>query len=101
MRSTLNYHPTGTPLPLEGHHEMLEPFRFSATEYLVQDRIHELREIAAGLRAIPLTSRSGGSMANIVVRTRALVGRRLISLGSAVAGQHAARARPATAPRRR
>jgi hypothetical protein len=68
---------------------MLEPFRFSATDHLVQDRIHELREIAAGLRANPPAPHSGGGLANVVVRTRALVGRRLISIGNAVAGQQA------------
>lgn len=77
---------------------MLEPFRLSDTDQLVHDRIHELQQIATELRVTP---RPDAGRTNLVVRTRTLIGRRLISLGSAVAGQHAARARPATAPRRR
>jgi len=72
---------------MEEHPAMFEPFRLSDTDHLVNDRIHELYEIATELRASP---RPDAGRTGLVVRTRALIGRRLVSLGSAVAGQHAA-----------
>lgn len=68
---------------------MFQPFRLSDTDHLVHDRIHELHEVAAGLRATQHASRADGGFANVVVRARAFIGRRLMSLGSTVAGQHA------------
>jgi len=89
VRSPLTYQPIEASLRMEGHREMLEPFRLSDTDHLVHERIHELREIAAGLRATGPVPRTDGGLTNVILRGRMLVGRRLISLGSAVAGQHA------------
>lgn len=82
-------HPIDSCRRMEDLPEMFEPFRLSDTDHLVLDRIHELHEISAGLRATPHAPRAHGGFANVVVRTRAMIGRRLISLGSTVAGQHA------------
>lgn len=83
------HHPVNSSRRMEERPAMFEPFRLSDTDHLVHDRIHELHEISAGLRATPHAPRAHGGFANVVVRTRAMVGRRLISLGSTVAGQHA------------
>lgn len=65
---------------------MYEPIRLNNADYLVHDRIHDLRETACELRAV---RRAGGDRTGLIARTRWTVGRRLISIGGAVSGQHA------------
>jgi hypothetical protein len=65
---------------------MYEPFRLSNTDPYVHDRIDSLYTVAGELRA---GRRGAGEQAGLLARTRILVGRRLISIGSTVAGQHA------------
>lgn len=65
---------------------MFEQFRYSDTDPLARDRIHEIHLAATEVRTTP---RANGGRANLVLRTRTLIGRRLISLGNALAGQHA------------
>jgi hypothetical protein len=92
VRSTLHYypalhHPVDVFSPMEEHPVMFAPFRHPEANLLVQERIHALQEIANELRVTPPPR---GGHTNLVSHTRALIGRRLMSLGSAVAGQHAA-----------
>jgi hypothetical protein len=65
---------------------MYEPFHLSDTGQLVHDRIHDLYATAGELRA---ARRSSCGQTGLMARTRLSVGRRLISIGSTVAGQHA------------
>jgi hypothetical protein len=55
-------------------------------DHLVHDRIGDLYSTAAEVRS---SRRPASDRAGLVTRTRATIGRRLISLGSAVAGQQA------------
>lgn len=55
---------------------------------LVGDRIHDLYETSSELRA-SRGPRDMSDRAGLLDRTRWTIGRRLISIGSAVAGQHA------------
>jgi hypothetical protein len=55
---------------------------------LVGDRIHDLYETSSELRA-SRGPRHTSERAGLLDRTRWTIGRRLISIGSAVAGQHA------------
>ena len=55
---------------------------------LVDDRIHDLYETSSELRA-SRGPRKTSDRAGLLDRTRWTIGRRLISIGSAVAGQHA------------
>ena len=65
---------------------MNEPLQMSGTDFIARDRVAELlstaHEVHPGRRA---TVAHGGFM----TRTRSLLGRRLISLGSTVAGHQA------------
>jgi hypothetical protein len=65
---------------------MPEPLSPGEVYPLVSDRIHDLYATSAELRAgrKPAPGRTG-----FVTRTRSTIGRRLISIGSAVAGQGA------------
>lgn len=64
---------------------MYEPIHLN-NDYLVHDRIHDLRETACELR---VARRFGGDRSGLIARTRWNLGRRLISIGSTVSGQHA------------
>ncbi len=55
---------------------------------LVGDRLHDLYETSSELRAMR-GPRSLSDRTGLLTRTRWTIGRRLISIGSAVAGQHA------------
>jgi hypothetical protein len=68
-----------------GARAVYEPIHLN-NDYLVHDRIHDLRETACELRA---ARRTDGDRTGLLARTRWTVGRRLISIGSAVSGQHA------------
>ncbi len=66
---------------------MPDSLQLSAVDHLAHDRIHDLYTTAS-------ETRSGGrrfpsDRAGLMTRTRSTVGRRLISLGSAVAGPNA------------
>ncbi len=65
---------------------MSEPLRPSEVKPLVSDRIRDLYATSSELRAArkPQADRLG-----LVMRTRSAIGRQLISIGSAVAGQGA------------
>jgi hypothetical protein len=55
---------------------------------IVGDRLHDLYETSSELRATR-GPRSLSDRTGLLTRTRWTIGRRLISIGSAVAGQHA------------
>jgi hypothetical protein len=55
---------------------------------LVGDRIHDLYETSSELRAARHPKPTAEST-GLLTRTRWTIGKRLISIGSAVAGQHA------------
>lgn len=68
---------------------------------LVNERIHDLYAVAAELRAgraahavgeARTGSDAGRGRGGVVARTRSIVGRRLIAIGRAVAGQEPSRA---------
>lgn len=66
---------------------MPDSLQLSAVDHLAHERIHDLHATA-------LETRSGGrriaaDRPGLVTRTRWTLGRRLISLGSSVAGPHA------------
>jgi len=67
---------------------MPENLHFNQTDHLAHERVSDLRATADELhnvrRLAPEQQHTG-----LVPRARATIGRRLISLGSAVAGQHA------------
>jgi hypothetical protein len=63
-----------------------QPLHHSDIDQLVHDRIHDLYDTASDLRA---ARRSACERVGLVMRTRWSVGRRLISIGSAVTGQEA------------
>jgi hypothetical protein len=63
---------------------MPDSLQLSAVDYLAHDRIHELYAAASETRS-PLR-RSSAERAGLIARTRGTLGRRLITLGSAVAG---------------
>ena len=69
-------------------HEMPEPIRPTEVNPLVGDRIHDLYETSIELRATR-TPRDASERASLVTRTRWTIGKRLISIGSAVSGTHA------------
>ena len=55
---------------------------------LVADRIHDLYETSSELHATR-KPKAAAEPTGLVTRTRWTIGKRLISIGSAVAGQHA------------
>ena len=55
---------------------------------LVADRIHDLYETSSELHATR-RPKAAAAQTGLVTRTRWTIGKRLISIGSAVAGQHA------------
>ncbi len=55
---------------------------------LVADRIHDLYQISSELHATR-RPKAAADTTGLVTRTRWTIGRRLISIGSALAGQHA------------
>jgi hypothetical protein len=60
---------------------------YNDTAYMAHERVHDLRAIAHELHALPKPE-GGSCQPGRIGRVRATLGRRLISLGSAVAGQH-------------
>jgi hypothetical protein len=65
---------------------MNEPLHLAGVDGFAHDRIAELHATAAETRA---TRRSSGPQGGLLMRTRLTLGRRLVSLGSTVAGHHA------------
>ncbi len=65
---------------------MDEPLHEKEMEYVARDRINELYQTAAELRA---SRRPARGRVGLLTRTRWSIGRRLISLGTALAGGHA------------
>jgi hypothetical protein len=69
---------------------MYEPLQLNGTDHLAHDRVAELRTTArevhepGGMPAAETRDRAG-----LIARTRGTVGRRLISLGTTVAGHGA------------
>lgn len=64
-------------------HEHIHPAEVNP---LVGDRIHDLYETSTQLRAARRPKVESDQL-SLVTRTRSTIGRRLISIGSAVAGQ--------------
>jgi hypothetical protein len=75
-----------SPTSQPGDHDVYEPIHLNDMAPVAHDRIHDLYETAAELRA---TRRTAGGRVGLLMRTRWSLGRRLISIGSAVSGQHA------------
>jgi hypothetical protein len=65
---------------------MYEPLHLSGADYLVPSRIADLRLAACETRG---TRREPAGHDGVLTRTRAFLGRRLISLGTTVAGNGA------------
>jgi hypothetical protein len=65
---------------------MNEPLHLSSVDCFTYDRIAELHATAAETRA---PRRASYIRDGLLMRTRLLLGRRLISIGSTVAGHHA------------
>ena len=65
---------------------MNEPLQLSGTDHIAYDRVAELRTLA---HEVHVPRRVAMEHGGIVTRTRGVLGRRLISLGSTVAGHHA------------
>lgn len=63
---------------------MYEPLHLAGVDYLVPGRIHDLRLTACETKGM---RREPASHDGLLTRTRGLVGRRLISLGTTVAGR--------------
>ena len=55
-------------------------------DYLVQDRIGDLYSTA---REVHVARRDPAMRSGLVTRTRGTIGRRLVSIGHSVSGQHA------------
>ncbi len=69
---------------------MYEPLHLNGTDHLALDRVNELRSTARELREPAAASADGArARAGLIARTRGTVGRRLISLGTTVAGHSA------------
>ena len=66
---------------------MPDSLQLSAVDHLAHDRIHDLYAAASETRS-PLR-RSSAERAGLLTRARGTLGRRLINLGSAVAGPQA------------
>ena len=66
---------------------MPDSLQLSAVDHMAHDRIHDLYATATETRSG--TRRVEADRPGLVTRTRSNVGRRLISLGSAVAGPNA------------
>ncbi|MEW6225321.1 MAG: hypothetical protein AB1627_11915 [Chloroflexota bacterium] len=75
-----------SPTIQPGDSDVYEPLHLNDMAQVTHDRIHDLYETAAELRA---TRRPACERVGLLMRTRWSVGRRLISIGSAVSGQHA------------
>ncbi len=65
---------------------MYEPLHLSGVDHLAHDRIAELHSVATEVRA---PRRASANEPGLVTRTRHTLGRRLISIGTTVAGHHA------------
>jgi hypothetical protein len=65
---------------------MNEPLHLAGVDGFARDRIADLHAIAAETRA---PRRIDGGQAGLITRTRATLGRRLVSLGGTVAGHQA------------
>ncbi len=65
---------------------MNEPLHLAGVDGFARDRIADLHAIAEETRA---PRRIGGNPAGLITRTRATLGRRLVSLGGTVAGHQA------------
>lgn len=65
---------------------MNEPLHLAGVDGVARDRIAELRTTAAEVRG---ASGHAAERIGLVSRTRGTLGRRLISLGTAVSGNHA------------
>ena len=78
--------PPNATRPTQGVHEMNEPLRLSGTDMTNSDRLNELYATAAETH---VSRRMPSDHEGIVLRTRITIGRRLVSLGSTVAGHHA------------
>jgi hypothetical protein len=63
---------------------MHEPLHLAGVDHLVPDRIHDLRATACETKSRRESEPS--DRAGLITRTRGSVGRRLISLGTTVAG---------------
>ena len=78
-------HPTIDPvITLGGSYEMHGTPLLNDTDHLVHDRISDLYATASEVRG---PRRTTGDRSGLLTRTRSTLGRRLISIGSAVAGQ--------------
>jgi hypothetical protein len=66
---------------------MPDSLQLSSVDHLAHDRIHDLYAAATETRS-PLR-RSSAERAGLIARSRVTLGRRLMSLGSAVAGPQA------------
>jgi hypothetical protein len=69
-----------------GERSMNEPLHLAGVDGFAHDRIADLHATAVETRA---PRRIGAGHAGLLTRTRTSLGRRLISLGSTVAGHHA------------
>ena len=65
---------------------MHEPLHLAGVDQLVPERIHDLRATACETKGV---RRDPEDRAGLLTRTRGTVGRRLISLGTTVAGHGA------------
>jgi len=65
---------------------MYEPLHLAGVDHFAHDRIAELHATAMETRA---PRRTAVDHAGLLARTRTTLGRRLISLGTTVAGHHA------------
>ncbi len=66
---------------------MPDSLQLSSVDHLAHDRINDLYALATETR--PALRRSSAERPGLLTRTRSILGRRLIDLGSAVAGPHA------------
>jgi len=78
--------PANATRPSHGVREMNEPLRLSGTDMTNKDRLHELYATAAETHP---ARRTPSDHEGVVGRTRVTIGRRLVSLGSTVAGHRA------------
>jgi hypothetical protein len=66
---------------------MADQLPYTGTDFLVHERVSGIRSAVHGPHGVPHPEDQADQPGR-VVRARAVLGRRLISLGSAVAGHH-------------